>query len=180
MEIVRIFGDNLLSIKYETSEDDEFYKAFSNWTDAEFLENFFEKHKSDLQSGHWGSITVEKAVLKTSKVALRLEKTFRKLEKAKETGRIKILQSLFVPLNDTHIHNEEFSKSKVRRSWIRLYGLRIDASSYIITGGTIKLTATMNEREHTNIELKKLNEVKGFLLSQGICDIEGVTAEIDN
>ncbi len=180
MEIVRIFGENLLAVKYETSEDDEFAKAFYNWNDAEYLESFFEDNKSDLFSGHWGSITIEKAILNTRKLAKNLEKSFRKLPKLKEVKKVEFFQSLFVPLNDTYIHNEKFSKSKVRRDWIRLYGIRIDADSYIITGGAIKLTATMNERSHTKTELLKLEKVKNYLTNEGICDIEGVISEIDN
>ena len=180
MKFVCIFGDNLLAVKYDTSDYDEFAKAFHNWNDAEYLESFFEINKSDLLNGHWGSITIEKAILKTRKLARHLEKSFRKLPRLKEREKESLLQSLFVPLNDTYIHNERFSKSKVRRNWIRLYGLRIDSNSYIITGGAIKLTATMNERSHTNTELKKLEKVKSYLLDQGICDIEGVISEIEN
>ena len=35
-----------------------------------------------------------------------------------------------------------------------------DSGRYIITGGAIKLTATMQEREHTLEELHKLNKVR--------------------
>ncbi len=48
-----------------------------------------------------------------------------------------------------------------------------DSGRYIITGGAIKLTATMQEREHTLEELHKLNKVRDYLLSQGIFDYNG-------
>lgn len=41
---------------------------------------------------------------------------------------------------------------------------------YIITGGTIKLTLRMDERKHTREELKKLEMVRTFLLSENIID----------
>ena len=47
------------------------------------------------------------------------------------------------------------------------------SSRYIVTGGAIKLTATMQEREHTLEELKKMEMVRNYLLSEGIVDSEG-------
>ncbi len=43
---------------------------------------------------------------------------------------------------------------------------------YIITGGAIKLTATMQEREHTLAELQKMEKVRNFLLNEHIIDDE--------
>jgi hypothetical protein len=45
---------------------------------------------------------------------------------------------------------------------------------YIITGGAIKLTDKMEEREHTLKELKKLETCKQFLINEGIIDEEGI------
>lgn len=44
---------------------------------------------------------------------------------------------------------------------------------YIITGGAIKLTATMQEREHTRMELVKMDRVRRFLLEENIIDDDG-------
>jgi hypothetical protein len=41
---------------------------------------------------------------------------------------------------------------------------------YIITGGAIKLTLKMDEREHTREELRKLELVRSFLLNENIID----------
>lgn len=41
-----------------------------------------------------------------------------------------------------------------------------------MTGGAIKLTATMAEREHTLLELAKMEKVRNFLLDEGIVDKE--------
>lgn len=41
---------------------------------------------------------------------------------------------------------------------------------YIITGGAIKLTAKMQDREHTQRELDKLNACRDFLRINGIFD----------
>ena len=44
---------------------------------------------------------------------------------------------------------------------------------YIITGGAIKLTRTMQERAHTLAELNKMEEVRNFLLNEGAIDEDG-------
>ena len=53
MELVRIFSlDNniLLSIRFDENDLDEFQKAFDQWQDVAYLEDFFETHQLDLQS----------------------------------------------------------------------------------------------------------------------------------
>ena len=59
-------------------------------------------------------------------------------------------------------------------SWLRLYAIKLIQGNYIITGGAIKLTATMQEREHTRQELVKIDRVRRYLLEEGIIDDEGV------
>ena len=58
-------------------------------------------------------------------------------------------------------------------SWLRLYAIKLTAGVYIITGGAIKLTATMQEREHTRKELAKIDKVRRYLLEEGIIDDSG-------
>ena len=58
-------------------------------------------------------------------------------------------------------------------SWLRLYAIRFQQNSYLVTGGAIKLTRTMQEREHTLEELHKLENVRNFLISEGAYDIDG-------
>lgn len=47
-------------------------------------------------------------------------------------------------------------------------GKRIEPNVYIVTGGAIKLMATMQEREHTRKELDKLNACRDFLKQNGV------------
>ena len=65
---------------------------------------------------------------------------------------------------------------------LRIYAIKIESNCYIITGGAIKLTRTMQEHRDTLIELQKLNKLKNFLIHQGILDkdsIEGYVLDID-
>ena len=43
-----------IQFQYDIEEDHEFNRIFDGWTDAEYLESFFEEHKEDLQNGILG------------------------------------------------------------------------------------------------------------------------------
>ena len=89
------------------------------------------------------------------------------------------LDELFRPLENTRLSEMLLGREKakgrfhVHASWLRLYAIRLESGRYIITGGAIKLTATMQEREHTLAELTKLNKVRDYLISLGIFDYNG-------
>ena len=90
------------------------------------------------------------------------------------------LDKLFRPLENSRFTDVLLGKEKARlkdvyrhASWLRIYAIKLEPGIYVITGGTIKLTRTMQEREHTLEELHKLNKVRDYLLSQGIFDYNG-------
>lgn len=58
-------------------------------------------------------------------------------------------------------------------SWLRIYAIKLEPGCYIITGGAIKLTRTMQEREHTLAELTKMEKVRSYLLNGGAIDADG-------
>ena len=174
MKISPIFADYLYAFQYDTEEFDEFERLFDCWHDPEYLHNLFIQNESDLLGGFYGTISIKQAVLETIAEAKRLEKAILALS---GTG-TKDLDSLFKPLNNGDTNQEEFLKSKAygdrRKSWLRIYALRIPgASAYVVTGGAIKLTSGMKERDHTNTELKKMQRCLDFLREQGYNDIEG-------
>ncbi|RCW31369.1 hypothetical protein [Marinilabilia salmonicolor] len=165
MKIVSIFGENLTAVKYNGEEADELERLFDLWNDSEFLEDFFEKHKQDLA---YFKLTGDEAILHTREEAQLLSD---KLYEAVQNDPIK-LESLF-----RNLHNEEtgiltLSKQKARRRWLRLYALRIDKNVYLITGGAIKLTKTMEERPHTSEELAKLERCRQFLQNNNVFDTD--------
>lgn len=51
--------------------------------------------------------------------------------------------------------------------------------TYLVTGGAIKLTATMQEREHTLKELYKMEKVRQYLLSENVIDADGFNEMIN-
>lgn len=63
--------------------------------------------------------------------------------------------------------------------WLRLYGLRIGTTIISITGGTIKLTREMRDREHTRQELDKLGNYKIILNGYSVYDEESLKEYIN-
>jgi hypothetical protein len=176
MEIFTIFEDKLYAFRYDGEETDEFKRLFDLWFDIEYLEDFFEKNKSDLQNGFFGNVSVEDAVRKTRNEAKELEQELKRL------ASLEALEIIFKPLENTQYKFVELRKSKAKgknfKSWLRLYGLRLAEGVYIITGGAIKLTATMEEREHTVKELAKISRCRDFCKDHEILD-EGDISNFD-
>lgn len=55
---------------------------------------------------------------------------------------------------------------------LRIYAIKLDPGIYIITGDAIKLTRTMQEREHTLVELAKMERVRRYMLDNNIVDMD--------
>lgn len=172
MKIVRIFDNHLFSFKFEENVN-EFQRLFNLWNDIEYLEDFFDTNQKDLQCSFWEYISVDEAIEKTIYEAQILEDKLYEL--SQQRNKTDGLETLFRPLIDSQTRIVELNKSKAKRNWLRIYALKIEPNAYIIIGGTIKLTRTMQEREHTQNELNKIEKCRQYLLSEGIIDIEGIT-----
>lgn len=89
------------------------------------------------------------------------------------------LDALFKPLENFRTSEMLLGREKARPgrkerhpSWLRLYAIKLDKGMYLITGGAIKLTFHMDEREHTRRELQKLEKVRAFLMEQQVFDAD--------
>jgi len=70
-------------------------------------------------------------------------------------------------VSDMLLGKEKAKGEAIRHpSWLRIYALKAGESTYIITGGAIKLTASMQEREHTM--------VRNYLIAEGVVDADGL------
>ncbi|MCD4769414.1 MAG: hypothetical protein K8R35_04530 [Bacteroidales bacterium] len=180
MKIVPIFGTNLFAIKYSGEKKDEFARLFELWQDPEYLEEFFESNKSDLENGFWGSISIEDAIIETYNYAQEFEHKLLELSDSNEEDQLTGLENIFAPLYDSQYQIYILNKSKAKETWLRIYALQVENNIYIVTGGAIKLTQTMQERRHTNIELRKIENCRRYLLNKGIVDKDGVIEEIES
>jgi hypothetical protein len=76
---------------------------------------------------------------------------------------------LFKPLSDGKIE-KEYEKDKVKvdgkKTWLRLYAIRIDANFFVVCGGAIKLRKTLNDRTYLLKELDKLSFTQNYLMDE--------------
>ncbi|HKJ32395.1 MAG TPA: hypothetical protein VKA34_11240 [Balneolales bacterium] len=176
MRLVRIINTPkpiLYSIDYGTGQGSELKKVFSEWNDIEYLENFFNKNVFDLNQYDKNTYTIDKAIEITLKEANKFEEILHHYANDGVKDTDKKLQSLFHPLNnnDTNIYSLQKSKAKPNhKSWLRLYAIRIAEHLFVISGGAIKLTWRMDEREHTRLELQKMDRTRDYLKEQGLLD----------
>lgn len=177
MKIVNIFAvtkNTLLAVQFEPNDCDEFTLAFRNWGDTEYLEDFFENNKNDLQSGFYGRISIEEAIFSTIDEATKFEETIRRTAKNGKFSTNDSLQDLvFKQLhkNDqTFILQESKAYGTRDQSWLRIYAVRISPECFVVSGSAIKLTETMGERDHTKTELSKLKITASYLKENGLLE----------
>jgi hypothetical protein len=81
------------------------------------------------------------------------------------------LQSIFKSLFPSEYRLTAYQKEKaygtLRKSWLRVFAVRINPDLYVITGGAIKLTQLIQDRPHTLEQLTRLNQVRDYLRSFG-------------
>lgn len=162
--------NHLWAVRDEKKEADELALLFRQWSNANYLLDFFLANLDDLQ-GFFHVKKISEAIMDTMEDARSLERLILEFPYTEQ------LDGLFHPLSlsDNRLH--ELTREKARNwnrarhpSWLRIYAIRVDPNVYIITGGAIKLTATMQERAHTQMELNKLNACRDFLQQHGVFD----------
>lgn len=181
MKFVRIIPgyDHLWAVKSQDQEVDELTLLFRKWNNAEYLLNFFMENFEDL-----------KAFFKIERLDQAIEDTFEDAEVLEELvldfPYTEHLDELFKPLDITDAGMSELTREKARNwnrerhaSWLRIYAIRLEPDVYVVTGGAIKLSRTMQERKHTAIELDKLNRCKAYLKANGVFD-QGSFVELIN
>lgn len=163
----------LWAARFDGETENELSKVFAKWNDADWLSVFFEQNIADLSS-YFKITDITLAVMDTIDDRYELECVLLDLSPDADLG------MLFRPLNNNEASDVLLQKEKARLkhrfkhpSWLRLYAIKLATGIYIVTGGAIKLTATMQEREHTRIELAKLEKVRRYLIDADITDEEG-------
>ena len=181
MEFVRILDDGRLwAVRYEGEEEDCFDSLFACWYDMSWLTGFFKENLSDLSS-YFRVTDVYQAVLDTVEEASCLECLM--LDLSPDAN----LDSLFRHLENSRFSEMSLGKEKAKgrggrkhSSWLRVYAIKMDPGVYLVTGGAIKLTATMVERRHTLAELAKMEKVRNYLIDNGVFDSDGLNEYVDN
>lgn len=162
----------LWAVRYDGEEDNVLFSLFDQWNDIVWLRNFFKANSNDLER-YFNITNINDAITRTIDDSERLEAII--MDISPEAN----LDLIFRPLSNSRIAECLLGKEKARlknivgrSSWLRIYAIKLAKGIYIITGGAIKLTATMQEREHTAIELSKIEKVRNFLINERIIDNE--------
>ncbi len=174
MTFDKILDDNRLwAVRYDGESDNILQIVFNQWNDPEWLWDFFTENLSDLES-YFKITDVDQAIYDTIEDSEELECLI--LDISPDAN----LDHLFRPLENNHTAEMLLGKEKARirnrvehASWLRLYAIKLEPGHYIITGGAIKLTRTMQERDHTLKELAKMEQVRNLLIEEGVVDTEG-------
>jgi hypothetical protein len=158
----------------ETSYEgvNEFRRLLNQWTDRDYLTDYFLRNKKQLQSEFWNEVInghaydmveISKAVNLTIEEAAEFEEEILGLANGK-VGRG--LEKIFIPLHKEIRKKSEKHEFKAygifETSWLRFYAIEIEGI-YFISGGGIKLTKKMEDSEGLSIELEKLKKVYDYL-----------------
>lgn len=169
MEIVTIFGESLYAVKCEG--ENEYERLMDLWTDVSYLRQFAKDAMSqDIES--FRRYTRLKDVKSFVDAVSEDAEDIQDFMDAVEEGENE-LDNFFTALDNMESGFRELSLRKGkpnRRSFLRLYAIRIDAGTYLITGGAIKLVATMKESEDLMDKKWELNEARAYLQDNGVFD----------
>ncbi|MBR4923939.1 MAG: hypothetical protein IKY99_10055 [Bacteroidaceae bacterium] len=160
----------LWAVRYDGEKDNALYTLFDQWNDVMWLRTFFKANWQDLTS-YFKITDVNQAIEDTIEDSEKLQGIIMDISPDAN------LDEIFHPLENYRTVDILLGKEKARlkrqvrhSSWLRIYAIKLSEGIYVITGGAIKLTLKMEEREHTRLELVKMEKVRSFLLNENIID----------
>lgn len=165
-------NDNLWAVRYENCLDNVLDTILDQGNDVAWLRSFFKQNIADLAS-YFKITDVNEAIYDTIEDSERLQCLIMDISPDAD------LDKIFRPLENHRTSEMLLGKEKARlrdaprhASWLRIYAIKLDPGIYVITGGAIKLTRTMQEREHTLVELARMEKVRNFLIDNDISDMD--------
>ena len=170
--------DHLWAVRDMNKPNNELAALFRQWNDLDYLWDFFLKNMEDLQE-FFHIERISEAVEDTINDAEQLERLILEIPYTEN------LDELFLPLGSTDMSIRELAREKAKNwnrtghaSWLRVYAIRLEKNVFVVTGGAIKLTRSMQDREHTQQELLKLNQCRQFLLENNVFDSDSFMSMI--
>jgi len=183
LEIIPIFteqNEGICTIIIGDDGAEELDKIHEQWSDPKYLLAFFTDNKRYLQSGKYENFTINEAVIKTIKDADALFDQLYEIAKNGFTEPQDNLSQLFVPLHKNEVGKlVDYQQCKAYglkndNSWLRLYAIRLNSNTFIITGGAIKLVRSMQDAPYLQKELEKLHLTREYLIENGIIDVDDI------
>ena len=149
-------NERLWAVRYDDCLDNVLDSILGQWNDVVWLRSFFKENIDDLAS-YFKITDVNQAIYDTIEDSERLQCLIMDISPDAD------LDKIFRPLENSRTSEMLLGKEKARlrntprhASWLRIYA--------------IKLTRTMQEREHTLVELARMEKVRRFLLDNDIAD----------
>ena len=157
MKIFRIFAEQLFAFHYDNEVDNEYERLMELWTDVAYLKSYAKKNNID-------DVTV--FINDILRDAEQIQDFLESLNQGKEP-----FGFYFEPIQETERKKSlAFQKGKIKRNRLRYYAVKVDVDCFVITGGAIKMSQTMQEHPDTNNELTKLKKARAYLNANGVFD----------
>lgn len=164
----------LWAVVYDGCNENILTKTISNWVNIDYLTKFFCENVEDLEK-YFKITNIDAAIYDTITDAATLSCLI--LDVSPDAN----LEQLFRPLEPSRYSEMVLSREKAKGksvsghpSWLRIYAIKLDNGIYLVTGGAIKLTHLMEERQHTLDELKRMEQVRNYLIDNGVLDVDGL------
>lgn len=171
--------DHLWAVRDMEKPKNELALLFDSWNDIGFLMDFFVENLDDLKQ-FFHIRRISDAIDDTMDDAEELQRLILDIPYTEN------LDELFTPLGSADLTIRELTREKARNwdridhaSWLRVYAIRLEKNVFVVTGGAIKLTRSMQERPHTQEQLEKLNSCRQFLLDNGVFDADSFISLIE-
>jgi hypothetical protein len=161
---------------------DAFSLFFYQVNDFRYLTDYLNSNQSLLNHPFWRNLSVREAAYQVLDEAFELERELKCLEiKGPDCTNLSV-REIFEPLDKDFYflqsRNKDFKKAKANPALfatplLRLYAIKLDDGTLVITGGAIKLTLGM-EGDHLESTLRKMRMVRDYLNSYKIVSREGL------
>ena len=171
MKVICIFDKNLWSIQYDGHERDVFSEMFTNWTDMEYLFDYFTRNKEYLSDPFWSGWDIPSLIRRTYNEALSLDRYFHGLYKNIKHCDKPDLESHFVWLDKQYEYQLGRYKSYGQICtpiMLRIYAIRVEENVFVVTGGGIKLVRQMKNMPELDLELTHIKDVRSYLRKNDI------------
>lgn len=164
MKIVPIFAERLFAFHYDEEVDNEYDRLLDSWTDTEYVRRFLNKNETDIPAHK----TKRQLIEYITEDAISIDEQLINITQSENES----LSQFFRPLDNSEYQLRILSLQKGRQHCLRIYAVKIDEDTFVITGGAIKLPLQhlMKDREHTRIELQKLSNARDYLRAYDIFD----------